>query len=1623
MPLFSEVLKQFREESKTQKEKGTKFEELIKRYLLTDKLYADRFEWVSMWGDFFARSELGGHDTGIDLVAKDKYGQYWAIQCKCYAEDTPVSKADMDSFLATSGRTFTDENGVKQSFSQRLVVASTDNWGANALEVLRAQETPVNILKLSDLDSAQVNWMDLVEGKQGDAARKDKYTLRRHQAQAYNNAMKYFKDHDRGRMIMACGTGKTFTSLKIAEGILAHYNLNEETDTILFLAPSISLVGQTLREWVHNAERELNPICVCSDTTVSKKRIEDDGEERVEDLGVPSTTNPKRIFDEWKKGIEKERSEKILTVIFSTYQSLDAVIEAQGLGLPDFDLIICDEAHRTTGVIIDSDESNFTKVHSNDNVRADRRLYMTATPRLYGAKGKETAEKASVALCSMDDKKLYGEEFYRINFGEAVEQELLSDYKVLILTVTEKDIPELVKKHWTGKNGKEIDADTRCKIWGCLHALAKHVAGDETVKNTDPRPMKSAVAFSRSIAVSKAVTELFNEMAAEPASPTRLQMRHIDGAMNAMTRERLLNWLKEDSEICHVLSNVRCLSEGVDVPALDSVMFLDSKGSLVDVVQSVGRVMRKAPGKQYGYIIIPIVIPENVDPEDALDDNDRYKVVWQVLRALRSHDERLEAEINTFNYRKDRNGKKDHIHIGGVGGGSDGWIDEPPIPIMGDGTYTVEDFGNHLMARLVLKVGNREYIENWAKQVAEIAPILSDKLTEICYQGNLEDKEHPFNRYVRGLRSIVNNDVTESQAIDMLVQQIVTKPIFEKLFAKDGFVMQNPVSKYIDGMLSAVHAQEGLKDIQDSLDRFYRSVELTLNGIDTTDGKQKVITALYEKFFKNAFPKDQSINGVVYTPQEIVDFIIHSCVDILKSEFGIDINDEDVNILDPFTGTGTFIARLLESGVITKDNIARKYMNELFANEITLLAYYIANVNIENTYQRITGSQVYTPFENILLTDTFNIEEICKNFGTQLKIDQQEYFGKNKARIRKEHNTPITIILGNPPYGARQKSGNDDAKKRKYLSGIDWRIKETYLDESLITGHIMPNSVYDNYIRAFRWASDRIGDNDGLIAFVTPNGWMSSAAFEGFRKTIESEFSKIIVFDLRGNKGTTDEMRRIEGRNVFEYSSDRGGCTTGIAITLLVKRAQHKGPADIKYCDISSFGDRLKGYEKRELISKCYSFSSMESESKLTQIIPNSNGDWLIQRNDNFKNMIPLAGDTSKKFENHCENTIFTGYSRGYGTARDAWMYNSSKSRLQTNMQLTIEEYTRQTKMSTIEYIPEKIKWGYWLIDRSKRGQAIVYDEKKICESIYRPFCKMYYYNDTKLCNSPALMPRLYPVDGDNLTICMCSVGDKKDYSCLITNCATDLHLVGTSQCFPLYWYDVPDDQSDSNQKTLIGFSSSQPVRHSGISDFAQDFVSKLYSRDISKEDIFYYVYGYLHSPDYRETFSDDLKLSLPRIDFVKSFEEFIVFSDAGRKLADLHLHYEHAPLCSDVKILGNKGIEQLILNKDQLYVKKMKLDEKGRTLVYNDYVTIADIPESVFRYTINGRSALAWLVDQYQYSIDKESGIVNDPNEYAGPEYIFKLVLSIITVSIETMKIVDALPKLSFDKEERADE
>lgn len=1610
---FSDVLDKYRKEKHSMRDMGTRFEELMAGYLMTDPLYVSQLKRVYLWNDFFARSEFGKTDVGIDLVAEAETGEYWAIQCKMYEEDHRVSKSDLDTFIASSGKSFTGIDGEKVRFAYRMVLASTDNWSDNAVKVIENQTIPVMRIGFRSLSEAEVDWKRIEEGIHGTGARKEKYRLLEHQAEALDRALAHYSVNTRGKMIMACGTGKTFTSLRIAEAMAGERREGGKTPCVLFLAPSIALVGQTLREWLAHTERTITPIAVCSDPSVSKRRVRlDDKTERIEDLGMPATTDPHKIVD-------KYNTSEDLTVIFSTYQSIDAIISAQKLqsdgkhiGLPDFDLIVCDEAHRTTGVKLDENESDFVKVHSDDNLRGKKRLYMTATPRLYGTKSKEKARESSVVICSMDDESMYGEEFYRINFSKAVESDLLTDYKVMVLTVKSDQLPLSVRNRWENKTDTEIDADV--KLWGCLNAIAKKMAYDKTIEVNDPGPMQSVVSFTSTIRNSKLISERLNQLGKDENSPVSVSAEHIDGSMNSARRDELMTWLKDEREgHCKLLSNVRCLSEGVDVPSLDAIVFMNSRTSLIDIVQSVGRVMRRAEGKKYGYIIIPVVVSDYDDPEEALDNDEDFHTVWQVLRALRSHDDRLEAEINTLLFREKGSGSSKEKRIVVGPGPSVDPDDDPTLPgYPFGGQYTLDDFSEAIYARLVLKVGEREYLENWARDVAEIMPDLMAQLTRICKHEDQGYKQYrgAFKRYLKGLRSSVNDMVSETNAIEMLAQQVITKPIFERLFGSEGFTRQNSVSQAIDAMLEEIDAKNGLKEIDDRLRNFYESVDRTLSRVETRDGKQKVVKELYEKFYKNAFPKNQTIDGIVYTPSEIVDFIVRSADAVMKAEFDVGLGDIGVNILDPFSGTGTFITELLESGIIPEENLEHKYRTELFANEITLLAYYIAAVNIENTYAMLSGSEEYAPFDNILLTDTFNIEAICESKTEQTTLTKEEFFVRNKERIRREHEAPITVIIGNPPYGAIQRSANEDAKKRTYDDGIDKRIAETYLDDKWFEGKKgLVNSVYDNYVRAFRWATDRLGDENGVITFVTPSGWLDSGAFVGFRKTIEQEFSKIYVFNLRGNQLAADW--RAEGEKVFGE-----GSRVGISITLLVRQKGLTGKAKVYYTQVEDF---MRRQDKLKLLDTNVSFQEMLDRKSIKRLNVQDNGDWIVERNPVFQGLVPLAGDTHKKFEKHDEETMFVGYSSGFKTNRDAWAYNFSKLRLEGVKKKFVESFNEQFDVGKIDYNDNRVKWtsplNYRFSNRHKGAKPLDLDLSTITKSLYRPFTKIWFDHDANFNNDIYVMPKLFPTpDTPNMLICVSGKGSR-EFSCLITNMLTDLELVSKSQCFPLYWYEDRSALRAKNKQPRLIDDGEDIIRHDGISDHALKIFQEKYGNPVTREDIFFYVYGYLHSPEYLEKFVIDLKFGLPRIGLVESSEDFRAFSEAGRQLADLHLNYEQAEAPQDLLYKGSAKIDDMLNDADLCKVDKMRLDPKKRQLIYNRHLTIENIPEEVFEYIVNRRSALEWIVDRYQVTTNKESGITNDPNDYAGGRYILELVLSVMGMSIKTMEIIKSLPSLNL--------
>lgn len=1658
---FNDILHKFRSESFTQKDKGTQFERLMHSWLLSDPRYSNLTD-VWLWEDFPCRKDFGGKDTGIDLVARTDSGQYWAIQCKCYNENAVIDKPAVDSFLATSSRQFLDVDTLQTtSFAQRLWISTTNHWGTNAEETIQNQNPPFNRVGLVDLQTSPVDWQLLLDGLKGKDAMLLGKQPREHQLRAMSAAHTYFQDHDRGKLIMACGTGKTYTALRIAEQMLSDRGL------VLFLVPSISLLGQTLNAWCADAAKPIKGICICSDAKASRKikKDFDDTQDSVVDLAVPATTNPKSIA----KQLGLYRNHDGLTVVFSTYQSIEAVYAAQvetfkesGGSYGTFDLIVCDEAHRTTGVkLSNADESNFTKIHDADYIKGRKRLYMTATPRLYGESAKAKASEKDAVLCSMDDTDLYGDEFFRVNFSYAVEHGLLTDYKVLVLTVNEDDLPENVLKNIKDPNNTELNFDDTSKLIGVINGLSKIIRGDNRVTwDNDPCVMQRAIAFCSAIGDAKSpgtsvntslvlpkICETYRDSIdpEEREHVVEVSARHIDGSMNSQTRNEQLAWLAEDNlteNECRVLTNVRCLSEGIDVPALDAVLFLSSRNSQVDVVQSVGRVMRnfrkgQPDEKKYGYIIIPIVVPSDVKPEDALDNNVYFSTVWSILNALRSHDDCFNAEVNKIALNKNKTSK---VVVGGSGIGHNAIgdnQDQRDAQHLEDAEVARQlqirfgEMQQGIYAKLVEKCGDRLYWENWSKKVGLIARKFIERIAKLVQ--NVPALKSEFAVFVKGLQENLNPSVDEGQTIEMLAQHLISQPVFDVLFQDYNFINNNAVSRSMHRMIELLSEVGGFDKDTTELEQFYKSVRVNVGNIDNLEGKQTIIKNLYEKFFKGAFPLTVEKLGIVYTPVECVDFIIHSVNDILKREFNTTLSGENVHIIDPFTGTGTFITRLLQSGLIKPEDMERKYLHEIHCNEIVLLAYYIADVNIEAVYHDLMRPDHYVNYDGICLTDTFQLAESAQ------PTLSQEFFRENSEGVLRQKRAPIRVIIGNPPYSVGQKSANDNAQNLSYPI-LDKRIADTYAVRSTAT---LKTSLYDSYIKAFRWASDRIASNPdgGIVAFISNGSWIDGNAQDGFRACLETEFSDIYVLNLRGNQRTSGELSRKEGGKIFG-----GGSRTPIAITFLVKNPAKAGlKATIHYHDI---GDYLTREQKLDLVKK---FRSVHSRTLDWQIIePTDRHDWINQRDGLFDTLIQL-GDKDDKL-NKTPKFFNAVHTNGIKTQRDSWCYGFSKNSVSDNMQRMINNFNQQcayiqtllcssdaniaenVRNNVASFISDDETYISWTsalrTDVLKNNTAVLDPNAFIC-SLYRPYTKQILYSTPQFNERLGIKSKGFPSEyTSNRVIIVSGVGVNKDFSCLISDTIPDLGILGSSQCYPLYWYEERKDTGLSLfDDDLL---EEKYIRRDGISDWILKEVRKRFgnSKAITKEHIFYYVYGILHSPQYRERFAADLKKSLPRIPIVDKVEDFMAFYKAGKVLSELHLNYEQVPPSPDVNVqqacvdpkpgytdYDFYAVDKMTFPKIRNEAGKL-VPDKSR-IIYNGNITIENIPAKAYEYIVNGKSAIEWIMERYAITQDLKSLIINDPNawsrEHENPTYIYDLLLSVINLSVQTVDIVNSLPKLKL--------
>ena len=1581
------LLDELRLSAKTEREKGSYFERLSVAFFKNDAGWKHEFEDVWLYSDWAAIQGKDRRDTGIDIVAKRRNGKFCAIQCKFYNEGNRVSKRDIDSFFTASG---------KRDFDQRIIVDSSDApWSEHADAALKDQDKPSFKVGLSQLENSNIDWSHYFQ--------KDEVILRPpkkllpHQIEAIDAVKSGLETADRGKLILACGTGKTFTSLKLAEDMVGLGGY------VLFMVPSLALMGQAIRDWTLDARKQLRVFAVCSDTHIGKRRqsLLDELEIDIHDLEYPATTDAERLA--LHANVD---SPKQMTVVFATYQSIHVLEEAQKkYVLPDFDLAICDEAHRTTGATLENTkESNFVRIHNNELVRSKKRLYMTATPRVYGKAVKTKAKEESVELYSMDNAQWYGETLYARGFSWAVENKLLTDYKVVVLAVDEKMVSREIERRLAESD--ELKLDDATKIVGCYKALAK-IGTSEDFEN-DPQPMRRGLAFCRDIKSSKLIETEFREVIAEymkvddPNRPSveegliDCRVKHVDGTYNGKERMQLLDWLRDENNDnqCRILTNARCLSEGIDVPALDGIMFLHPRKSQIDVVQAVGRVMRLSKSKKMGYVILPIGVPTDVSPEDALNDNKRYQVIWQILNALRSHDESLDAAMNSVNFEKDLSKFIEIIAVSdtlpskptekrprsGIGEGSSS---DPADSMQGDfphedgdltqGELYFEEYSKAIMAKIVKQCGRRDYWEDWAKDIAKIAETHITRLTTILEKPDTPEREQ-FDKFLLELRDDLNDSVSEDDAIEMLAQHLITKPVFDALFGDYKFTERNSVSVALEKVINAIDKHKISKEA-DSLEKFYQSVSRRARAIKDNESKQAIIVELYNKFFLHAFPKTVRRLGIVYTPVEVVDFILHSVNDILKTEFNQTLGSHNVHILEPFAGTGTFITRLIQSGLIPDENLRYKYKNEIFVNEIVLLAYYIAAVNIEDTFHNKFGGD-YEPFENICLTDTFQLHEQEGDLISDLMQQNSDLRKHQKSKH-------IQVIVSNPPYSIGQRRQNDNAQNIVYKS-LSKSITDSYARESKAN---LKKSLYDSYILAMKWASDRIGDS-GIVALNTNAGWIDGNSTDGLRKCLEKEFSSIYVVHLRGNLRTVGEEAAKEGGNVFEY-----GTRTPVAVSIFVRNPDKikSGKIEIKIYDI---GDYLSRNQKLEKLRNINSLKTLDADDWIN-IRPNKHFDWLNQRSDTFDSFVCLGNKKGK------EQVIFEEYSLGVVTGRDAWTYNFSKNNVSRNMRRMLEVYNNErlrfmelqlpysgNKLNTeaknkINNDSTKISWTANLIKDLASNKIRNFNLSAVTESLYRPFTKQWLYYDRNFNERVYRMPTIFPLglnDVQNKIIMTDSTYSGYGQLALMSDTIPDLHCNGDSQSFPFYVYSEHKEKRNSMSPYCM-----------------EELTGKFKDVSIKREDIFYYVYGILHSPNYLEKYKNNLSKQLPRIPKVKREEDFWAFSKAGRELGDLHCGYEDVPPNNVTFAKGDVALSTPEDPETFYRVTKMKFAKKGdkSTVIYNNNITITNIPLEAYDYVINRKPALEWVMDRQCVKTDKRSGIVNDANHYAietvgDPAYLY---------------------------------
>ncbi|GAA7451728.1 DEAD/DEAH box helicase family protein [Helicobacter pylori] len=1255
------------------------------------------------------------------------------------------------------------------------------------------------------------------------------------------------------------------------------------------------------------------------------------------------------------------------------------------------------------------------------NIKAKKRLYMTATPKVYSESSKAKAKEKDNVIYSMDDAGIFGQEIYTLNFERAIALDLLTDYKVIILAVRKenlsgvtnsvnKKISQLEAKG-TKLDKKLINNEFVCKIIGTHKGLAKQdiIALDDKNQEDndlqnkkDATPSQRAINFCKSIDTSKRIKDSFEtimecydeELKKKSFKNLQISIDHIDGTMNCKVRLEKLEELNEfKPNTCKVLSNARCLSEGVDVPALDSIVFFDGKAAMVDIIQAVGRVMRKAKRKKRGYIILPIALEESeIKNLDEAVNNTNFKNIWKVLKALRSHDPSLVDEatfkekIKIFGSNDETN--QDDEEACGEKPQKDKTEQQDPKQAQKTlfDAILLQDLADAVYNVMPTKLGDRNYWENFTKKTGNIARTLNNRLKDI-----FDKNPEFFHDFLNSLRGNIHQNIKEDEALDMITSHIITKPIFDAVFGDN---IKNPIAKALDKMVQKL-ATLCLEGETKDLKNLYESVKTEALHAKSPKSQQELIKNLYNTFFKEAFKKQSEKLGIVYTPIEVVDFILRATNGILKKHFNTDFNDQSITIFDPFTGTGSFIARLLskENALISDEALKEKFSNHLFAFDIVLLSYYIALINITQAAQNRDSS--LKNFKNIALTDSLDFYEKKNDKGVLSYFLEDLKENKEIKDTLEQQN--IRVIIGNPPYSSGAKSQNDNNQNLSHPK-LEKRVNEKYGKNSRSKNN--GKTTRDTLIQSIYMASELLKDK-GVLGFVVNGSFIDSKSADGFRKCVAKDFAHLYVLNLRGNARTSGETFKKEGGKIFD-----SGSRATIAIIFFVKDKSVQNSA-IHYYEVE---DYLKREAKLHLLA---GFENLESVP-FKEITPNDKGDWINQRNEEFEKLIPLKRD--KKLQNP---SVFDINSLGVTSGCDPWVYNFSPNILTQSVQTCIDTYNadlkrfnerfreafkqrtksvksgdlyKQLNDKEITTDKTKIAWTDSLKNHLIKNKNLQEShEERVRLALYRPFNKQWLYWDKDLIHRQRQFSKIFPnKDAQNVVI-NTGVGNGKDFSALVSDFISDCNLISPTQAYPLYYYDDLGN------------------RHYAISGYALNLFRRHYQDNaITEEEIFYYIYAIFHHKGYLEKYKNSLAKEAPRIALIPDFKELSVL---GKQLAELHLNYESGEMHDSVKYttLMNAGMEG--------YYDVEKMKRKGDSIIYNQNITITKIPKKAFEYVVNGKSAIDWVIERYQKkTMDQDSLIENNPNDYAGGKYILELLCRVIKLSEKSVDLIEKISEKRFE-------